>query len=173
LNALSEIAKKHNDWMNIVLSFGCDPDIAEDLVQEMYLKIDSLIKRGIDITYKDEINYFYIYKTLKSLFLDLKRKETKYKKISLDSDYIKDIHTILEKYSQNKEAGKQIDIVIKMKKLNEILDNLYWYDRKIFDLISNGMSIQELSNQTKISYYSLYNTYRNVKKHIKKNLQWD
>lgn len=173
MNALSEIAKKHNDWINIVLSFGCDPDIAEDLVQEMYLKIDSLIKRGIDITYKDEINYFYIYKTLKSLFLDLKRKETKYKKISLDTDFIKDIHLVLEKYAQNKEAGKEIDIVIKMKKLNEILENLYWYDRKIFDLISNGMSIQELSNQTKISYYSLYNTYRNVKKHIKNNLQWD
>tara|TARA_R100000353_G_C6496412_1_gene193054 strand:- start:242 stop:757 length:516 start_codon:yes stop_codon:yes gene_type:complete len=171
LNALSEIAKKHNDWINIVLSFGCDPDIAEDLVQEMYLKIDSLIKRGIDITYKDEINYYYIYKTLKSLFLDLKRKEKNIIKVNIYDNYIKNYGKYVEEYLQYNE--QEIDLVEKMQKLNKILDNLYWYDRKIFDLISNGMSIQELSNQTKISYYSLYNTYRNVKKHIKNNLQWD
>ena len=171
MNALSEIAKKHNDWINIVLSFGCDPDIAEDLVQEMYLKIDSLIKRGIDITYKDEINYYYIYKTLKSLFLDLKRKEKNIIKVNIYDNYIKNYGKYVEEYLQYNE--QEIDLVEKMQKLNKILDNLYWYDRKIFDLISNGMSIQELSNQTKISYYSLYNTYRNVKKHIKKNLQWD
>ncbi len=171
MNALSEIAKKHNDWINIVLSFGCDPDIAEDLVQEMYLKIDSLIKRGIDITYKDEINYYYIYKTLKSLFLDLKRKEKNIIKVNIYDNYIKNYGKYVEEYLQYNE--QEIDLVEKMQKLNKILDNLYWYDRKIFDLISNGMSIQELSNQTKISYYSLYNTYRNVKKHIKNNLQWD
>ena len=173
MNILSEIAKKHQDWIKIVKSFGCKPEIAEDLVQEMYLKMDALIKRGIDIKYNDEINYFYIYKTLKSLFLDLKRKESKYVKISLESDYIKNFKSVMETYAQTKKEYPEKEIVEKMKQLNKILDNLYWYDRKVFDLISNGMSIQELSNQTKISYYSLYNTYRNVKKHIKNNLKWD
>ena len=31
--------KKHSDWIKIVNSFGEDPSISEDLVQEMYIKI--------------------------------------------------------------------------------------------------------------------------------------
>lgn len=29
------IAKKHKEWINIVISFGCGKEIAEDIVQEM------------------------------------------------------------------------------------------------------------------------------------------
>jgi DNA-binding CsgD family transcriptional regulator len=50
---------------------------------------------------------------------------------------------------------------------------MYWYDAKVFNLISEGMSISELSKQTNISYYSLYNTYKNVKNIIKDNIEWD
>jgi len=60
-----------------------------------------------------------------------------------------------------------------MRELNTLLDKMYWYDRKIFDLISDGMSIAELSKQTGISYYSLYNTYKNIKTLIKQNIKWD
>ena len=33
------VAAKHKDWLEIVLSFGCKQEVAEDIVQEMYLKI--------------------------------------------------------------------------------------------------------------------------------------
>ena len=49
-----------------------------------------------------------------------------------------------------------------MKELDSLLDKVYWYDKKVFDLISEGMSIAELSKRSGISYYSLYNTYKNV-----------
>jgi Mor family transcriptional regulator len=60
-----------------------------------------------------------------------------------------------------------------MKELDSVLDKVYWYDKKVFDLISSGMSIAELSKKTNISYYSLYNTYKNVKTLIKTEIQWD
>ena len=60
-----------------------------------------------------------------------------------------------------------------MRKLNSLLDKMYWYDSKIFDLISNGMSISELSKKSGISYYSLYNSYKNVKNIIKDNIELD
>ncbi len=50
---------------------------------------------------------------------------------------------------------------------------MFWYDKKVFDLISGGMSIKELSRQSGISYYSLYNTYKNTKMLIKKNIEWE
>ena len=58
-----------------------------------------------------------------------------------------------------------------MKELDSVLDKIYWYDKKVFDLISSGMSIAELSKNSGISYYSLYNTYKNVKNIIKENIE--
>ena len=51
------------------------------------------------------------------------------------------------------------------------MESLYWYDRKVFEIIDSGESFQSLSDKTNISYYSLYNTYRKVKKHLKRLIQ--
>ena len=45
--------------------------------------------------------------------------------------------------------------------LNE-LDKIHWYDKKVYQLIDDGLSVAELSRKTKIPYHSLYNTYRMV-----------
>jgi len=163
LTTLEKLASKHQTWIRTVRSFGCKGYLCEDVVQEAYLKISILLDKGLDITYDDDINYFYMYRTLKSLFLDLCRKESKIQKVNVD---------YLEKYIQPEVNTKHKDITGKMIELNTLLDKMYWYDRKIFDLISDGMSIAELSKQTGISYYSLYNTYKNTKMLIIKNIEW-
>ena len=164
MTTLQKIAQKHNDWVRIVKSFGCKNEYCEDIVQTMYLKINTLINKGIDISYEDDINHFYIYRMLRSLFIDLCRKEAKITKVNVD---------YLEKFVEEEEVKEYKDIEGKMKELDTLLDKVYWYDKKVFDLISNGMSIAELSKKTNISYYSLYNTYKNVKTLIKQNIQWD
>jgi RNA polymerase sigma factor (sigma-70 family) len=164
LTTLEKIAQKHKDWLRIVKSFGCEGDKCEDLCQEMYIKVHTLISNGTDISYGDDINHFYIYRILRSLFIDLCRKEAKITKVNID---------YLEKYIQEEEIKEYKDIEGKMKELDNLLDKVYWYDKKVFDLISEGMSIAELSKKSGISYYSLYNTYKNVKSLIKNNIQWD
>lgn len=164
MTTLQKIAEKHNDWLRIVKSFGCDGDKCEDIVQEMYLKAHTLINSGTDISYGEDINHFYIYRILRSLFIDLCRKEAKVTKVNLD---------YLERFVQEEEIKEYKDIEGKMKQLDNLLDKVYWYDKKVFDLISEGMSIAELSKKSGISYYSLYNTYKNVKLLIKNNIQWD
>lgn len=163
MTTLEKIAKKHKDWLRIVNSFGCDGDKCEDIVQEMYLKVHTLISNGTDISYGDEINHFYIYRILRSLFIDLCRKEAKITKVNVE---------YLEKFTQEEEIKEYKDIEGKMKELDSVLDKIYWYDKKVFDLISDGMSIAELSKNSGISYYSLYNTYKNVKNLIKENIEW-
>ena len=164
MTTLQKIAEKHNDWLRIVKSFGCKNQYCEDIVQTMYLKVHTLINSGTDISYGDDINHFYIYRILRSLFIDLCRKEAKVTKVNLD---------YLERFVQEEEIKEYKDIEGKMKQLDNLLDKVYWYDRKVFDLISEGMSIAELSKKSGISYYSLYNTYKNVKLLIKNNIQWD
>ncbi len=113
------------------------------------------LEKGLDISYEDEINYYYVFKTLRTLFLDLKRKEKniKYQEID-DSEFVSHDANYTSTY---------IDI-------QDELDKQYWYDKKIFEIINEGMSIASLSRKTGIQYYSLYNTYTKVKEKIKKLL---
>lgn len=165
MSPLEKVALKHKTWVRTVISFGCDPAIAEDIVQEAYIKINKLIEKGLDISYGNEINYFYVYKTLKTLYGDLLRQNKKIKKVDIDA---------LNKYIiEEEEQVKDVDVSKKMQELNNILDSIYWYDRKVFEIISSGVTIAELSRKTNITYASLYNTYRNVKNIIKNNIQWD
>ena len=163
MTTLEKIAQKHKDWLRIVKSFGCEGDKCEDIVQEMYIKVHTLISNGTDISYGDEINHFYIYRILRSLFIDLCRKEAKITKVNVE---------YLEKFVEEEEVKQYKDIEGKMKELDSVLDKIYWYDKKVFDLISGGMSIAELSKNSGISYYSLHNTYKNVKNLIKENIEW-
>ena len=71
------------------------------------------------------------------------------------------LNTHKKEARQMKEYKDQID---------GILDELYWYDRKVFEICASGKSVAALSRETGISYYSLYNTYTNAKKHIKEQL---
>ena len=59
------------------------------------------------------------------------------------------------------------------KDVMETLEDLYWYDRKVFELLDGEMSVSELSRNTGISYYSLYNTYKKVKQILKDKLLRD
>ena len=167
MTTLEKVFSKNKDWVRICMSFGCNKTTAEDLTQEMYLKLATLLRNNnsLDIYYDEsQINYFYIYKILRSLFLDLCRKEKKITKVNIE---------YLEKFIQEEEVTNDKDILAKMQQLDNLLDKVYWYDKKVFDLVSEGMSIAELSKKSGISYYSLYNTYKNVKSLIKNEIQWD
>jgi len=165
---LEKIAEKHDDWVRIVLSFGCKESIAEDIVQEMYIRIHTYITKGVDISFrvkdKDDINHIYIYRTLRALYIDLHRKEKNIIKTNIDN---------LADYLDEQGESKEIDVCGVMKQMDNLLDKTFWYDRTVFEIISNGMPIAELARKTNISYYSLYFTYKRVKNLIKNNIEWD
>jgi DNA-directed RNA polymerase specialized sigma24 family protein len=149
------IANKHQTWIDIVCTFGCTRTTAEDLVQEMYYKIQLKIEDGLNIMYQDEINYYYIFKTLKTLFIDLKRKGKNITIVTLD-----DVNL----------TSNDINYIESYDKIQEALKQMYWYDRKVFEVINQGESIAEFSRKSFIHYYSLYNTYHKVKSKLKKLL---
>ena len=152
------VAKKHKEWIKIVISFGCDKEIAEDIVQEMYIKIQLKLEKGLDIMYGKEINYYYIFKTLKSLFYDLKRKGKNITIVNIE-DNINEFNTEMD-----------INYDSEYEKITDSLSEMYWYNRKVFEIINGGEKIAELSRKSGIPYYSLYNTYNKVKSKLKKLL---
>jgi len=158
MNILELAFKRHKNWIEIVESFGCNRDTADDLVQEMYIKLDRIASSGTDLTYKDDINYFYVFKMLSTMFLDLKRKEGR--SIILNLDQLPD-GTIEQDMTDYEE---------KYEIMMNAMDEVYWYDRKVYEIIDDGLSISELSRKTNISYYSLYNTFNKVRKFLKSKL---
>lgn len=145
--------KKHSNWIDIVCSFGIDKSLAEDIVQEMYIKIQLSIEKGLDISYgKNDINYYYVFKTLRSLFFDLKRKSKNVKRVGIENLSCKE---------------GDVDFTAKYELVTKALSEMYWYDRRVFEFINSGESVASLSRKTGIPYYSLYNTYKKVKKKLK------
>ena len=161
---LEKIAEKHDDWHRIVLSFGCKESIAEDIVQEMYIRIHTYITKGVDISYDDDVNHMYIYRTLRSLYIELHRKEKNIIKTNIDN---------LAEYIDENESLTKGDVCSAMQQMDSLLDKTFWYDRTVFEIISSGTSIAELSRKTNITYYSLYFTHKRVKQLIKDNIEWD
>lgn len=150
--------EKHNQWVEIVQTFGgLNKEECEDLVQTMYILLIKNTQKGIDYMYNDEINYYYVFKILRGLYVDLIRKKSKVKLISLEN-----IEPITEIDHNNYDEV--------YNKLQDILKDMYWYDKKVYEIIEDGTNISELSRKSKISYYSLYNTYKKVKQKLKDNL---
>ena len=74
MTTLEKVYRKNKDWVRICMSFGCNKTTAEDLTQEMYLKLATLLQNNhtLDIYYDEsQINHFYIYRMLRSLFIDI------------------------------------------------------------------------------------------------------
>jgi DNA-directed RNA polymerase specialized sigma24 family protein len=164
MKSLVELAYlKHKDWINVVKSFGCNPSLAEDIVQSMYLQLICDIQKGLDLWYGDEINSYYVYKVLRGIFLNTHKKQARELKTYIEEikgeiKQIDDLSIDEVQYAKNKN------------KIDSILKDMYWYDSKVFTLVASGKSVASLSRETKISYYSLYNTYRTALKHIKESI---
>ena len=151
-----EIAyERHDKWMEITRSFGGLRETeVEDIVQELYLLLIKNTEPGIDFSYGDcDINYYYCFRILRGLYIDLLRKKMKVTYTTLDNIQIEDQGTV----NYDEVYGK----------IQQALKEIYWYDAKVYDIVSGGESISELSRKSQISYYSLYNTFRNVKKKLK------
>lgn len=146
----------HQKWVNMLLHFGCHPDSQEDLIQDMYLKMYLRLRSGGSFIVEDnQINYYFIFKVLRSIFIDKIRKEK--------NIHFVGIH-ILHKMESEPDNTKLYN------KLEDTLKNMYWYDRKIFEIVTEGESIRKLSIKTGIRYDSLYRTFKKTKSKIKKLL---
>ena len=163
MKTLVELAyQKKQTFINIVKSFGCNSSYAEDIVQELFIQIHLDVKKGLDLWYNDDINTYYCYKVLRGIYLNTHKKQARFLKT-----YIEDI----EELKQAEDLGiDEIEYAKSKDIVDDILKEMYWYDSKVFSLVASGKSVASLSRDTKISYYSLHNTYRTALKNIKEQI---
>jgi DNA-directed RNA polymerase specialized sigma24 family protein len=174
-NILDVLAEKHNTWIKYILSFGCSKDIAEDFVQEMYIKIYNYSqKKDNDLMYNDnEINYFFIYVTLKNMYYDDLRKNKKINFVSIEELVLtndEDYSEIKFNIQSNKHKNWVLNIERKIKTTNDytLEKATLMYIKFIYEKVFiENKSVSDLSREVGISYWSLRNTIKIIKEQIK------
>ena len=177
-NILDVLFLKHSTWIKYVKSFGCPDDIAEDYVQEMYIKIFNYSqKKDNDLMYdQNEVNYFFVYVTLKNMYYDNLRKKKNLITVDLSDDFIQDEM----EYTEGDFNLKNDAVCLWIDKLNKDIEQISEYNRKkanllyikfIYDKIFvEQMSVSELSREVGITYWSLRNTMLIIKDQIKNEI---
>ena len=144
-------------------SFGVSEESANELVQEMYIRVTKYVDDADKIMYNEkELNNYYIYVTLRNLFLSrfhLGRKEAHHS-----------IHNIRREFPNYSEVDGEyedsFDALI--SKIEEAVDSWYWYDKKLWNIhFKKEMSMRTIARETRISLSSIFNTLSNGKKTIR------
>tara|TARA_R110000787_G_scaffold106419_2_gene214090 strand:+ start:236 stop:745 length:510 start_codon:yes stop_codon:yes gene_type:complete len=160
---LEKVFDGHEKWLKTVMNLGATKEDAEDIVGDMYVNIGQMLQKGLDISYNDEINYYYVYLALKSRFVNMVKKKSK-----MSSIPIEEYNDVMGSEYVDFDSAEDI-VEEELDKM--LLSKKDWYSAKVYNLIQGGYSLRELSNKTGIKYHSLYHTYRNTKEHLKTKLQ--
>ena len=157
------LAEKHNDWINMAKSFGVSKENANELVQQMYIRITDYVDDPNKILYNEkEVNTYYVYVTLRNLYLS-RHHQGKKNTVYIDDELDIEEQLLPESVEEQKKNFDKI-----FDKIDKITKNWYWYDKKIFNIhFYNQMSMRKISRETKISLSSIFNTLSNGKKKIK------
>lgn len=157
MKLLQKLAERDADWMRMAQSFGLTKEWARELVQEMYIKLYEKttfekIKYG-----DDDVNTFFVYVTLRNLYYDQKRTRVTFQEIQ--EGFPED----MESTENCKETLEEL-----LSELDETITDMHWYDQRIFEIYyGDGETIRELSEGSKISLSSIFNTIKNVRTKIK------
>ena len=175
-NILNILSKRHTEWLNMAKSFKLDNNDANELVQNMYLRMHDYTKDVKRIMYNEnEINTFYIYITLRNLYYSKFTNYKKKNKTVLFSDIDKEnFKYIINKMSYDIDDfednyKKKVNLEALCNKIDSVIEDWYWYDKKLTKLYLNtDMSMRDISKETKISLSSIFNTLTNAKEKIRK-----
>lgn len=164
IRVIDILADKHNDWIAMAKSFGVSDDDANELVQQMYIRITDYVEDPKKILYNEtEVNTYYVYVTLRNLFLS----STKYKSKSILMDF-EGMRKFLESVPDDNNFDEKLKFEEVITKVEKIVEDWYWYDKKIFNIhFYEEMSMRKIARDTKISLSSIFNTLSNGKAKIK------
>lgn len=133
---IEQLAQRDSEWREMAFRLTKDKDLADEIVQEMYLKAH---------TFKD-CRHQYIYTVLRNLFIDT----TKRKEVLLD-DFSR--FEIIE------------DEYVSLPEFHELAKNLTWYERTMF-VCSTLQGQRPFSRQTEIHIQTVHRINKMVKEKL-------
>jgi len=163
---LEKLAVHHELWIKMLVNLGCDIDVAKDLVQDMYLRMHRLVKDESRIMYKDDVNRYFVWITLRNLYYSY----LKDKRNSIFYEILENDEVVESPYdTAEDDAFSAI-----MKQVENIISDWTVYDRRLFELyFIQGLSLRAISKGAKIGLTSIHNSILNQKAILREHLSED
>jgi DNA-directed RNA polymerase specialized sigma24 family protein len=122
--SLLELSKKDSYWRSIALKICRNKFMADDIVQEMYLKLCNNDK---------DKNDFYVIIVMRNIFLDTIKKDKMF--LDVDNYDFKDTDITFEIDDNEKE----------------LIESLKWYEKELIEM-SYDKSFHEIQRELNINY---------------------
>jgi DNA-directed RNA polymerase specialized sigma24 family protein len=157
---LEKLAEKHEDWVGLVKKLGCNYTVAEDVVQELYLRLDKYREKVESkvINEDGEVNTFYVFVTLRNLLRDV---------MNIENGYVDVEEWLFE------EADNEVDFDAEnahleiMKRIKSESNSWGPYHSKLFNLYyMTDYSMRDIANGTDIGLTHIYNNLKSYREII-------
>ena len=152
---LEELYKYHDEWLAIAVAMTSTKEDAEDLVQEMYIrlneKLDSIerIRHG-----KDDVNRYFVYLTIRNLARDNLRKRRP------DITYVDYIEEL-----DRPEVEHTIEV---MHDIDKEIGSWHWYEKTLFNIYMRSQkSMRDIADESGISLTNIFHTIKKCKQRLK------
>ncbi len=138
---LDELCKRDKEWRKMAFHICKSKELADDIVQDMYIKFSN---------YNKQLNDYYIFFAIKSIFLDYLRKEKT--KVELNENLCN-----FDEYDYESDNLKELTL-IKVKELP-------YFERELLT-VTQEISQRQLARETDISFVVINQTIKNTKKQL-------
>jgi len=172
---LEKLGKNHSLWVKMVVGMGCRLDVAEDIVQEMYLRMHRLIQDESKIMYNDEeVNRFFVYVTLRNMYMDYLKAKNRFTVFEFreddDPDKMNSDQYINEDVDNDQEQGFQMI-------MNSVADEMSTWPKydAIFAKIyfKTDYSLRDITTGSGISLTSIFNSVKGYRAKLQERLMED
>jgi len=143
---LEELCKRDKDWRRMAFHICKNKDLADDIVQDMYIKFSN---------YKKPLNDYYIFFAIKHIFTDYLRKKSI--KVELNENLCN-----FEEYDYDSDHIKELAL--------EKVKQLPYFEKELLT-VTQEISQRQLARETDISFIVINQTIKKTKKQLWEELK--
>lgn len=164
---IDKLAARHSEWLAMARSLGCDLDTAQDVVQDMYLRMYKFVEDPSKITNdQGRINSLYVFVTIRNLINNEHNRKSRIANPDPEElDQLIETSTMIIDHTESElqEQTRELERCVECE-----VESWHHYDRKLWRLYwsDNEMTMRKLHEETRISLSSIYTTLKNGKEKI-------
>lgn len=155
--------------VNFIKGYAGDIDTAEDVVQEVFLRILELEAQGKShFSQNGKVNFFFVYRSCINLCINLDAGKKKIQKVRFGD--LLELDEWLEHTAEENVYETEYLYQDLVQAITDWMDTLRWYDSEVLKL-SLEYSVSALSRGTNISRDSLRNTIKIAKNELRERTE--
>lgn len=164
---LDLLAQRHKEWVDMAIAVGCPKPYAEDVVQEVYIRLHKYSDNIKDklILKSGDVNTFYMFVTIRNMVRTMLKEEGTY--VNYEEFYYE---------ASDDEPDMEMERAFN-KLINEIKEEANtWgrYHSKLFNVYyMTDFSMRDIADGTGIGLTHIYNNLKIYKNIIRENYSED